>query len=272
MSLKDRIRVLKAYKKTGTYDKVALLFKCSAHQIRNIVQAEKKTILREYVNSEEYTAAKRARLEKTVKSEVAIVLEKILCEWFQRAQRHIEAGPITNEMLLQKALEAKKILCLNNFNIDLDWLLKFRQKYDITDLDMNMLRIDNDNRAPPVLDLNEIAAQVEHQNPATETLAEQSRAESLSDLDESDFELDDLNETSSQQTQLFEQICSCSNDDSRTSDKTEVIELDVPPIVNDDQARRHLKPLEDYVLMKENFRAIGIIAQLEKIFKMANEN
>lgn len=143
------------------------------------------------------------------------LLEKVVLEWFERSQRHIGNGAITNELLIQKAEESKQIFCIQSVDLNIEWLNSFKRKYNITDVDMKMLRIYN-NEPLPSLDIYEITLHVLKNNPIAN---------------------------------LF----------SNTNDKSTTIS-------NDKQAINHLMPLKEYVLLKDNYRAVGLISELMDIF------
>lgn len=170
-----------------------------------------------------------ANSELQANKHFAYLLEKVIYEWFDRAQRHKEIGTITNELFLKKAHEAKQIFCIQTLNTNIDWLNEFKKKHNITDLDMQMLRIES-NCSPPSLDIYEIVSNVLKNNPVSE---------------------------------FFKVI---KEEDARIEENNNPSNETLETILNDEQAIKHLKPLEEYVLRRDNFRAIGLISQLMEIF------
>ncbi|XP_055913933.1 uncharacterized protein LOC129947416 [Eupeodes corollae] len=205
-------------------------------------------------------------------SQLIGLLDKVVYEWFQRAQRLIETGTITNEMFLQKAHEFKQIFGIPYLLTDYAWVWNFRKKYNITNLDMTMLRIDNDNRALLSVDMNDIIMDVLKSNSIPQYYT--SYTSSLQSCDTSEGDHPSTTYTISDPTQnlIFGNNDKNINETILPDSLDETVgKLDPPPfpviITDDEQARRYLKPLEDYVLLKENFRAIGLISQLEDIFQ-----
>ncbi|XP_055842154.1 uncharacterized protein LOC129909173 [Episyrphus balteatus] len=263
ISRKDRTKISRDYKKIKCLDTLAKKYQCTIDQIQMIVNEKKK---------------KKTNTPATVEtnSHLVSLLDKVVYEWFQRAQRLIETGTITEEMFLQKAHETSQIFGIQNLIPDHEWVRNFRKKYNITNLDMTMLRIDN-NSKPLSADIKEVVMHVLENNPITEYFTtnsnlHQNTAESTTSLVAVSPNQDDRSRI---QYTNYE-----SNSEIITSDNMEIpadVQIEVLPpsgavIRNDEEARQHLKPLEEYVLLKENFRAIGLISQLEEIFASETNN
>ncbi|XP_055842140.1 uncharacterized protein LOC129909165 isoform X2 [Episyrphus balteatus] len=179
-------------------------------------------------------------------SHLVSLLDKVVYEWFERAQKCREIGVVTDQLIIKNAQEAKQIFCIQTFTPDFEWLEEFKLKYNITDLDMRLLKIDN-SMPPPNLDINEIVLDVLKNNPITEYFSfsttptiietENNMMDNIGTI----FEMEEPNKITTEMK-------------------------GVTSISNDEQAKLHLKPLEEYALLRDNIRAVELISQLMEIF------
>lgn len=280
LTLEQRVQAIKAWEECENYSKVGMLFKCSSKQIRNIVQ-NRKEIMKAYLacpssnkNKEKYHQKRRAK-------KIAL-LGEVMHEWFLRARRNPSICLISYKLIQTVAIETKKILSVDNFFPNNAWLLNFRQKYNISEMDM---KVQSNSEGPIDLNIGKIVADVVIAEKKKELRADKQK-KLLNSLEAAGYEcqssrinvrsqssddepptkfpklepIDVIEIDSDDDEGGDEEEDDCNNDDDQTEDSTLVIKTI-------DQALKHLKPLEDFALMNEDYRVIGLISQLEGILK-----
>ncbi|XP_055842144.1 uncharacterized protein LOC129909167 isoform X2 [Episyrphus balteatus] len=287
LTLEERVKAIREFDRTPVYQRVADLMNCSAKQIRNIVMNRESILL--------YYASKTGECQggfskHNDRQEKLELLNRVMFEWIQRSQAREDIGRISTKLIRTIALDVKNQLKVPRFYPNGMWLETFMAQYDITEDDLLCQNVYNRSKEPKeglslkisdiVDDVNNMVGETEYKlykkepkeassysgmNVAVDNssmLFENSNSETGDDYDEvrvvieeddgEDEEYDYM--VPAAKIRKVETTSNSKSNNERTIDTYE-------------DALRHLKPLEDFVLLEENFRAIGVISQLESIFR-----
>jgi len=294
----ERIRAIKAYERVPMYTKVAKMFNCSWEQIKNII-ANRDAILRSsdslitWQNTDPNEADRKRRIIQ--------FLGECVYEFIQRVQYHKKID-LSENLIRAKAIEFRDIMQIDNFVPNRGWISRFKTMYNFS-LSNRQIVI---TRTPPqTLDLKDIISYCsrkrrENKNHAwsgksTKLTLKKSQSskvqkgrtqakEKIIYLDaEDDEEKYIIPNTVIEEDFLpppmkIHKVESIGDDDfietesnsrghwSEHSNKEEQSLL--PQEVHSyDDALKLLAPLEEFAMLENNFRVIGLLSQLEEIFR-----
>ncbi|XP_055913929.1 uncharacterized protein LOC129947413 [Eupeodes corollae] len=234
----------------------------------------------EYTSQMQKIVKQRGGLNSIIQANNHLIklLDTTVYEWFQRAQKRVEIGVINDEMFIETALKTKKIFCIQNFEPNEEWLSKFKTNNKITDLDMRLLHIQN-NSSPPSVEINEIILYVLRRNPLTNFFFTKIPKDCTISKKANDIEMKIQNDMeipisaedieTIMKTEDEEEFFRLEKEEDEDDNQMVVDRL---AISSDEEARYHLKPIEEYVLLKDNVRAMALITELMDIFSTDKPN
>ncbi|XP_075162330.1 uncharacterized protein LOC142234997 [Haematobia irritans] len=306
LSLNDRVRVLRAYDSytvKPSYQSMARKFDCSAKQIKNII-VNRESILRSYHESSKGKNGVRLDNMMQKRQEKIEFLGKVMYEYIQRVLYH--KYPIDDEKVRQKALQIKECIAVENFQPTHAWLEDFKKTYGIPAFDWDSLS----NNVPLVaekrphlsaIDMIQYVSQLEQ-----EERDEYNKSNSKYSMEyEEDFNADDFDDGYVLEPKVVYEKHDDDDEDIEIDYNRKVVKLannskgqeqyrvnmppmspiqkssqskrprsssPLPDIESVDEALRHIKALEEYSMLQDNFRAIGLLTQLEEIFKKHKNN
>ncbi|XP_036337067.1 uncharacterized protein LOC118747184 [Rhagoletis pomonella] len=310
LSLEQRMMVIKSFKHTPNYNRLASYFHCSTRQVRSIIANRDK--IKRYHNER---AKKLAEEIVNRRREKIDFLCEVVYEFLLRA--HYLRMPIDISIIRTKAFEVKEALAIENFTPNNDWLQVFKSHYDTLDLPGMTEQLPSsmeERRSLKCIDIMEyISKQAGGKEEKTHMEAEDTPGSGRNDSEKaiqnfmkSENDVDDhkaygstkddlgnhesvenMSTTSASAAPIVVDLDSDEEDEEVESAvvKAEetvsantscfatkpILKPSTPPPFPDidsyPEAMRHLKVLEDFAMMKENYRAIGLITQLEQIFK-----
>uniref|UniRef100_A0A1A9ZMN9 HTH CENPB-type domain-containing protein n=1 Tax=Glossina pallidipes TaxID=7398 RepID=A0A1A9ZMN9_GLOPL len=301
LTLEERVAAIEAYYCRPMYTKVARMFNCSWEQIKNII-ANREAIMKFY----EATRKQRPQEDESdinldVKQKKLRFLGECIYEYIQRVQFHARVD-ITEELLRTKALEFRDILVLNDFYPSKTWINHFKATYNISlsnrqialtrvppsSLDLKDIMTyctKNKPNNPSLIEIRELQQNLGKEQMGTsvdttiEELEEERRARKLNFLEKALAEyvlrakfhhkMTNANPMTNCQKPISNHSPGHWSEYSNDEDEDEELPRQVR---NTKDALRLLKPLEEYAMLKENYRAIGLIAQLEEILKNTQTN
>lgn len=271
LSLRERIEVIKIAEKQRDTRELAERFKCGRTQILSIL-SQKERLLKEWANNGDPNRLRRRP------SLLGIKTNRVIFEWISRCQR---AGiPLSEENILEKANKAKRFFQYGEFRPNRRWLDRFKRKF--------RLNVENLAKPDPMyydgversLELKDIYEDIrENIIDSKAARNRKNRADESTDREMEDSLSYDVivnNEAISDSMDVFEIQDSEEEDNSNVHEKgkeeyTKNVDvkrtMDENGIVNDQEALEYLKKLEEYAMLKDNFRAIGLIDQLERIYQ-----
>ncbi|XP_017490114.1 PREDICTED: uncharacterized protein LOC108378329 [Rhagoletis zephyria] len=313
LSMEERVMVIKLYKETPNYQRLANHFGCSFRQIKKII-ANQDEIMHFHKNlrakdlAEEVSNSRREKID---------FLGKVVYEFLLRAL--YLRMPIDTAIIRQRAFEVKEAIAIESFTPNNAWLQAFRSHYNRLDLTAMVEQLPSDmemRRSLKCIDIIEyVSKQEREKKEKTHMEADDSpgsgRNESekaiqnfmKSENDFDDYEVygsaeddadlgnhesvENMSTANTNAASIFVDLDSEEEDEQAESAvvKTEetvsantssyatkpILKPSTPPPFPDihsyPEAMRHLKVLEDFAMIEENYRAIGLITQLEQIFK-----
>uniref|UniRef100_A0A1A9WHC4 HTH CENPB-type domain-containing protein n=1 Tax=Glossina brevipalpis TaxID=37001 RepID=A0A1A9WHC4_9MUSC len=208
-------------------------------------------------------------------------LGKVMYEYLERAVYN--RFPITEQKVRWKAVEVKECIAVENFNLTDAWLAHFQKLYNIPSFDLDTLRNNmciNEVKRPYLnaIDMIQYVSRKEQQQ--------------LKDAAENNDICSNDNSMSEEQEETNETRVVYVNDENDENDDGEVKVFNnlqqkhingqplekttgslkrslspLPDIESVEDALRHVKALEEYAMLRDNYRAIGLLTQLEDIFK-----
>ncbi|XP_018785887.1 PREDICTED: uncharacterized protein LOC108967088 [Bactrocera latifrons] len=297
----ERIQVIKAYKRMPNYQRLASTFGCSAKQIKNII-SNKDQLLRHYdsVRANKLTDEVTNRRQEKIDFLGKVVYEFLLRALYLRM-------PIGTTIIRQKAFEVKEAIAIENFSPNNVWLRDFKATYNRLDLASMMEHLPSDmdqRRSLKCIDIIEYVSEQEREERRkilTMTKDENCNSVWESDADGSNsscsYEHTMTNSDTDMKSNDDDSVVGkniepivvnlASDDEEEGSDDVSLAKaksintpanqsistqkpITLPPfpdIHSYPEALRHLRVLEDFAMIEENYRAIGLITQLEQIFK-----
>ncbi|KAM7359023.1 uncharacterized protein ACRADG_003779 [Cochliomyia hominivorax] len=297
LSLADRVEVIREYDRHLTrpsLQSLAKKFDCSSKQIKNIL-LNRDTILNSY---QAIDGGQKSEDVQQKRQEKIDFLGKVIYEYIQRALYF--NYNIDDEKVRQKALQVKECIAVENFQPTNAWLQDFKRTYGIPAFDLQSLRnnvVITEAKRPHMsaLDMIQYVSRMEqeaqHYNRKN---ANYSKADingnnnsnhhlddsqnfnnslepkiiyEIEDEDEEDEELQKLsfNDAPLKPSKNSHNISN--NMPSVKSISKRSASPPLPDIESVDEALKHIKVLEEYAMLNDNFRAIGLLTQLEQIFK-----
>ncbi|XP_023303637.2 uncharacterized protein LOC111685599 [Lucilia cuprina] len=302
LSLADRVEVIREYDSHLTrpsLQSLAQKFECSSKQIKNIL-LNRETILQQYNNGEagpqKESSGRDDGLQK--RQEKIAFLGKVIYEYIQRVLYY--NYNIDDEKVRQKALQIKECIAVENFQPTYAWLENFKMTYGIPAFDLQSLRnniVITEAKRPHLsaIDMIQYVSRMEQEE------QEQNRNKSFTKVDingngrlgnnnnknhssnnnnqlnglepkiiyeiedeEQDEELQKLNFSDSPPKASIHNTSSSPAIKYTTKRRAS---SPFPDIESVDGALKHIKALEEYAMLHDNFRAIGLLTQLEQIFK-----
>ncbi|XP_061386058.1 uncharacterized protein LOC133320982 [Musca vetustissima] len=291
LGLNERVQVIRVYDSyinKPTYQSIATKFGCSAKQIKNII-ANRAAILRQYEEASHSKNGIQPRTDIVQKRQEKIeFLGKVIYEYIQRAMYH--GQPIDDDHVRQKALQIKECIAVENFQPNRSWLDDFKTTYGIPSFDMETLRNNvqiTEVKRPHfnVIDMIQYVSRLEQEEqrlvtkkrklpeandndegPASYMLEPTIVYESVDDDDDIQ-EVQVINGREQYQLEIPTPHNPKPAKRSRPSNVLTNSDEPFPDIESADVALKHLKALEEYAMLNDNFRAIGLLTQLEEIFK-----
>uniref|UniRef100_A0A1I8NEI7 HTH CENPB-type domain-containing protein n=1 Tax=Musca domestica TaxID=7370 RepID=A0A1I8NEI7_MUSDO len=298
LSISDRVQVIRMYDSyltKPTYQSIASKFDCSAKQIKNII-ANRESILKQFEEACRTQNGAHLRTDVVQKRQEKIeFLGKVMYEYIQRVMFHGQR--IDDDIVRQKALQIKECIAIENFQPNGTWLEDFKMTYGIPAFDRETLR----NNIPitgvkrphlNAIDMIQYVSRLEQEqrlNTKKRKLPMYGSNDSPSNMleptivyeaiddgcsDDNNDGGDDVQEVQviAGQEQYQLEIPKNSNPAKRprpstNANNTTNSDEPFPDIVSVGVALKHLKALEEYAMLNDNFRAIGLLTQLEEIFK-----
>lgn len=293
LSLSERIEVIREYDRQLTrpsLQSLASKFECSSKQIKNIL-LNRESILQQYNGGTPLKEDSERDDVLQKRQEKIEFLGKVMYEYIQRVLYFNYT--IDDEKVRQKALQIKECIAVENFQPTNGWLSNFKLTYGIPAFDLESLRnnvVITEAKRPHLsaIDMIQYVSRIEQEE--LEQMGGRSNNSSFSksdingnasrtstngrnnasmqepkiiyevpdDEDQQDEELQKLNFNSSQNHQ---QNISMSKASKRRASSP------FPDVESVEEALKHIKVLEDYAMLSDNFRAIGLLTQLEQAFK-----
>ncbi|CAD7082143.1 unnamed protein product [Hermetia illucens] len=256
LNLEQRINVLKQYEQTPDIRFLSEKFECGRRQIKNILRKRKK-----YLMMWSRTKKRIPRPEFSLLNTTGVILH----EWVKRARcYHIN---ITDDILRSFGQEIADLINFRDFKPTSAWLIQFKQKYKLLNMELNIKQETDINPA----DRKPLGISI---------IIEDLRREygdSLICPDGDTNENELFNEDSKSENSITDNFRSDSTDSAIQMDiEKDNLEADVAngndsevakEISNYREALNQLGPLEQFALLKENIRAVGLINQLENLFR-----
>uniref|UniRef100_A0A1A9UVQ8 HTH CENPB-type domain-containing protein n=1 Tax=Glossina austeni TaxID=7395 RepID=A0A1A9UVQ8_GLOAU len=290
LSLEERVQVCKEYERllslgnSPSYQSLAKKFECSSKQIKNIL-LNKNNILQSFENYNPDAPCKD-EIQQRRKEKIEF-LGKVMYEYLERAVYN--GFSITEQKVRWKAVEVKECIAVENFNLTDAWLAHFQKLYNIPSFDLDALRNNmciSEAKRPYLnaIDMIQYVSRKEQQQ--LKDAAEQndmcSNDNSMSEgqeetnegtrivyvNDENDDDDDDNNdrEVNNKFNNLSQQHINGQPLEKITGSLKRSLSP-LPDIESVEDALRHIKALEEYSMLRDNYRAIGLLTQLEDIFK-----
>ncbi|CAD7082144.1 unnamed protein product [Hermetia illucens] len=256
LNLEQRINVLRQYEQTPDIRFLAEKFQCGRRQIKTILRKRQK-----YLMMWSRTKKLTPRSDSSFLDTIGIILH----EWVKRARCY--NINITDDILRNFGQEIADLIKFQGFKPTSAWLIQFKQKYRILDMELN-IKQETDfhlgDRKP--LGVSIIIEDLRR---------EYGDALILPDGDSNDVEFSD--EDARTESLMAENFRSDSIDSAIQMDvgkdniETEAANENdtefAKEISNYREALNQLGPLEQFALLRENIRAVGLINQLENLFR-----
>lgn len=247
--LRERVTVIEMYntRPRPNYDTLAKMFDCGRSQIKNILR-QKGQILQEYHKNPD-----SERVRRKV-PQILLTLNRIVDAWLKRALGH--KMRVSPEMILQKSVQVQKFLDYDEFEPTKAWLRSFKRRHGYYRVDLRSLEIPEDKTKS--LKIRDIYEDVKHLLDANVR-----RAIELKLMGETNG--DTISKSSDIDTNIdIKDECW----DNSIEESTPSENMDESVIIKDNsEALDYLRPLEEFAMLTDNFRAIGLISQLEAIFR-----
>lgn len=297
LSLDERVEVLREYDRHLTrpsLQSLAQKFNCSSKQIKNIL-LNRESILKSYKNSEGITNnevnGRDDMLQK--RQEKIAFLGKVIYEFIQRALYY--NYNLDDEKVRQKAMQITECIAVENFQPTYAWLENFKRLYGIPSFDLASLRnniVITEVKRPHMsaIDMIQYVSRME-QKQNSQNLNSPPHNNNNNNINNNNrfsitnnnhnhnslepkiiYEIEDEEEDEELQKLNFDdnrqnsKSTSPSSQSLKTSQKRRA-SSPFPDIESVDEALKHVKVLEEYAMLHDNFRAIGLLTQLEQIFK-----
>ncbi|XP_065359785.1 uncharacterized protein LOC135953731 [Calliphora vicina] len=298
LSLADRVEVIREYDSHLTrpsLQSLAQKFECSSKQIKNIL-INRESILQQYKSGDagpqKEINTRDDGLQK--RQEKIAFLGKVMYEYIQRVLYY--NYNIDDEKVRQKALQIKECIAVENFQPTYHWLENFKMTYGIPAFDLQSLRnniVITEAKRPHLsaIDMIQYVSRMEQeaQEPGPKTYAKtdingngklslpnQKRISVEPKIiyeiedEEEDEELQKLHLSDSPPKASIKHNTSSTQSIKYSTKRRASSPL--PDIESVDEALQHVKVLEEYAMLQDNFRAIGLLTQLEQIFKKQVKN
>lgn len=251
--LRERVTVIEIYntRPRPNYDTLAKMFNCGRSQIKNILR-NKGQILREYNKDPDSDRVRRQT------PHILLELNRIVDTWLKRALGH--KIRVSAEMILHKSVQVKQFLDYDEFEPTKAWLRSFRRRHGYYRVDLRSLDIPEDrSKSLKIRDIFEdikdsmevgvrraVELKLMGQTNCTNVISEPLEPETKVNVKDESLNWDLSNEEFPLSPE--------------TMDETVVLR-------SNSDALDYLRPLEEFAMLTDNFRAIGLITQLETIFR-----
>lgn len=292
LSLAERVEVIREYDRHLTrpsLQSLAQRFECSSKQIKNILINRKSILESSRVGGD---AGQQKDLSNNTgdlwqkRQEKIAFLGKVMYEYIQRilyANYNID-----EQKFRQKALQIKECIAVENFQPTNAWLEHFKVTYGIPAFDLDSLRnnvVITEVKRPyfTAIDMIQYVSRMEQASGLKES-NRQTPAERFPKADSipnNRFHSDE--NRSSLEPKIIYEIHDEEEDDielKKLNFKEATPKMPVqnnvavkrqtnspfPDITTVDEALLHVRALEEYAMLHDNFRAIGLLTQLEQIF------
>ena len=306
LSLEERVEVIREYDRHLTrpsLQSLAQKFECSSKQIKNII-LNRETILQSYKSSGGSThkdvAVRDDVLQK--RQEKINFLGKVIYEYVQRALYY--NYNIDNEKVRRKALQVKECIAVENFQPTIAWLMDFKRTYGIPSFDLQSLRnnvVITEAKRPHFspIDMIQYVSRMEQEenNGGNNFRGEDDDRPGRISIPKADingngrsdyasnnnnnkqhppahepkiiYEIEDEEEDEELRKLNFadDESSNSTSLNEKYAVKRKATASPFPDIETVDEALRHLKSLEEYAMLQDNYRAIGLLTQLEEVFK-----
>lgn len=255
--LRERVQVIEMYntKPRPNYDSLAKMFNCGRSQIKNILR-QKGQILQEYQKDPDSDRVRR------LVPPILLALNSIVHEWLKRALGY--KTPFGGELILEQAVRVAKFLDFDEFEPSKAWLRSFKRRHGYYRVDLQSLNVPEDKtKSLKIRDIFEhvknsidfnIKQAIELKLMGDSNCIVKNESDSVEIIDS---KMDEENESWDISLEEFPS--------SENNDENVVIK-------DNNDALDYLKPLEDFALLTDNFRAIGLISQLESVFRAKIRN
>lgn len=275
LSLAERMDVIRRYENKASVRSLAVIFKCGRTQIKSILR-NRNYHLMSWLDSEKQKYDRGSNAQSPVDEPV----NRILHEWVKRAQCY--QINITDEILLSFGQEIADHLHNKDFVPSNEWLVDFKQRYQLFNIGLNVKQEPNvlpEERKPLSIAIiiddlqgtygNSVIPAV-NQTQIPDCYGE--RSESVGSFDGiasgSFYSMDEMLE---HEDDSAVQVDDDDLTNSSSGKPSTMCEETSKEIGNYKEALNHLGPLERFALLKENIRAVGLINQLENLFRAEME-
>ncbi|XP_055842159.1 uncharacterized protein LOC129909174 isoform X2 [Episyrphus balteatus] len=252
--LRERVTVIEMYstRPRPNYETLAKMFNCGRSQIKNILR-QKGQILQEYHKDPE-----SERVRRKVPP-ILLALNRIVDEWLKRALGH--KIRVSGEMILQKSVQVQRFLDYEEFEPTKAWLRSFRRRHGYYRIDLRSLEVPVDtSKSLKIADIFEDVKNMLDYNVKRATELKLIREQGCNNIPEPDEE---IIETKPLVPIMQDQSWDMSSEEFPSSENNDEMVV----IKDNTDALDYLRPLEEFAMLTDNFRAIGLISQLEAIFR-----
>uniref|UniRef100_A0A1B0AQ79 HTH CENPB-type domain-containing protein n=1 Tax=Glossina palpalis gambiensis TaxID=67801 RepID=A0A1B0AQ79_9MUSC len=301
LNLEERVQAIRMYDEIPIYQRVALAFKCSWEQIKTII-ANRKEILKYYASCQIIDVIKDD--PKVVRHKKINFLGNCMYEYIKRAHFH-RLMKITDDVIREKALEFRDIIKIEKFYPNRAWITDFKSVFNIDLEQINQIII---TRKPPrSLSCQDIIAycakEVDNALSSKPGKTNEDVKPNLSDLppytedEKKTIKIPTTTTTSltttpiatkETATAILRQLLT-ENEikqekpdkaDNKTSSTSTQSQQQIAPkrlctststITNYQEALEFMRPLEDFALAQEDFKAINLLNQLAQLYEKSTK-
>lgn len=270
----EKIRVIQEYESSRSLKHLVAKYQCSRSQIQRILR-EKDAYLAEWAKNGDGARIRKSRPIKL------IALGVFLYEWVQRCQCY--AVEITDNSLKKNALAIAEMIGCSEFKANNRFTQRFKKKYKFDDAELadanRPIALQSDDSTRKCTKLAKIIEDVKMEVAANAGFS----VDKILDDEVAwrHFERKILTgqrynnvDNFEEEEKLYDSYSSESNADTYQANASSNFSINsthspepAKEITNYREALNHLGPLEQFALFKENIRAIGLINQLENIFR-----
>lgn len=265
LTLAERVEIIREHQRSVRTGLIAQQFRCSKQQVRRIIHRKD-----EYLALWAKSTNEEVEMVRRLRTPLLIATGRILYEWVLRARYYMD---ITDDALRESGRAIAAHIKYKDFKSNNRWLGRFKNKYKLHNMKLkNLHRGALDPKHLKPLDIADIIETIKREDPAS--LADFEKETESVELPLEGIEL--------QNEELL--LDPAEDDDRGSSPYDQGIGMDDIPMENGfvengedlefakeistyKEAINLLGPIEQFVLVKENIRAVGLINQLENLFR-----
>lgn len=262
LTLSEKVEVIELYNTNQNIRLLVNKFRCGISQIKSILRHQEK-YLEDWKNQADPTRSKRGTSEQMKYHRL------VMYEWLRRCQYY--PVKLTDQYIRENAVRATKILTVTDFRINKEWIRRFKHKFKLNQEEL--LRNDTHykkDKPQKSLNFEEI---VNDKTFKIEDLDMETTKKTSSGnryrIRKKSNELKKMSINIKQESSglkdmdVFMKTTNSPSEENLTS----VLNVVGKEIADYTEAVSFLQPLEDFALFKENVRAIGLINQLENLYR-----